>query len=134
MKYVKISQRDLTNIRKLYENVMSYACHGLFYREGTLIGKEIIEESSVDRSNLFTVIPDILKDRGWVENITLDAYKAVAEGSIEVNESKMKSCHRLRGILSYIYEYYHGTKIVCTEIECASITAKNCVFKIELGK
>ena len=40
---VKISQEELDSVRKLYESVMSYACHGLFFREGMVLADEIVK-------------------------------------------------------------------------------------------
>src|SRR3989442_9301821 len=39
-RFVKGSQQELDSVRKLYESVMSYACHGLFFREGVVLAEE----------------------------------------------------------------------------------------------
>ena len=40
-RFVKISQNEFVSVRKLYESVMSYACHGLFFREGMVLAEGV---------------------------------------------------------------------------------------------
>ena len=50
LRYVKINQDELHKIKDLYEGVMSHACHGLFFKEGSVIGADMAEDALKDRS------------------------------------------------------------------------------------
>ncbi len=132
MRFVKISQTELQDIKNLYEGVMSQACHGLFFREGAVLGKEIADISSKNRDNYFSTASRLLKARGWVEEIKFEEEKATAKGSFEVIEGAGNpTCHRLRGIVREIYENYLHTKVQCTEEKCISQGNENCIFEIK---
>ncbi|UCF07762.1 MAG: hypothetical protein JSW28_09000 [Thermoplasmata archaeon] len=131
MRFVKISQKELAEQRKLYESVMSNACHGLFFREGTVFGPAIADEAIKDREHYFDKVKEGLIDRGWVEDITFDNNIITAWGSAEVSEGHQSTCHRLRGILRYIYQIYSNERLYCSETQCASSGAETCVFSIE---
>ena len=45
MRYVKLNQSELHKIKELYEGVMSHACHGLFFKEGSVIGSDMAAEA-----------------------------------------------------------------------------------------
>jgi len=131
MRYIKISQKELKKVAKLYESVMSNACHGLFFREGSVLGMEIVELAKKDRDKFFEIAKKELKERGWVEDIKFDGKTITVKGSIEASENKEPTCHRLRGILRYLYEAYGSERIYCSEKKCQSVGDKSCVFKIE---
>ena len=131
MRYVKLNQAELHKIRDLYEGVMSHACHGLFFKEGSVVASDMVEEALKDRSHFYQRAAEILKERGWIEEITLRDREVVARGSIEVAPSDIPSCHRLRGILREFYERFKGTRVKCTEEACASVGQPECRFRIE---
>jgi predicted hydrocarbon binding protein len=131
MRFVKISQKELEEQRKLYESVMSNACHGLFFREGIVFGPELTAESIKDRDNYFENVKKGLVERGWLEDITFDGNNITVKGSIEVSPGGELTCHRLRGILRHIFETYNNERLYCAETECASAGGEQCVFKIE---
>ncbi len=131
MRYVKISQKGLEAQRKLYESVMSNAFHGLFFREGTVFGPEISAVAIQDRDNYYEKVKESLIERGWVEDITFEGNDITVKGSIEVSPSQEPTCHRLRGILRYIYQTYTNERHYCSETQCASMGEEVCVFKIE---
>jgi predicted hydrocarbon binding protein len=131
MRYVKIDEAELRQIKELYEGVMSHACHGLFFKEGSVIGVDMAEEALKDRSKFFERAGAILKERGWVESISFSDAEAVARGSIEVAPSDIPTCHRLRGILREFYERFKGGRVKCTEEMCASTGQPECRFRIE---
>ena len=132
MRFVKISQSEVVDIRDLYEGVMSQACYGLFYREGKIIGREIVDIISNSGEDFFAVSKKLLKGRGWIDDISFGKDKAVVKGSIEVSKSNNPTCHRLRGIISKIYEAHLERKVYCKEVECKSSGGKQCVFEIEV--
>jgi predicted hydrocarbon binding protein len=131
MRSVKVDQAELRQIKELYEGVMSHACHGLFFKEGSVIGSGMAEEALKDRARFFDRVGHILKERGWVEEITFGDHDVVVKGSIEVAPSDIPTCHRLRGMLREFYERFKGGRVKCTEEMCASTGHPECRFHIE---
>ncbi len=128
---VKISQQELDSVRKLYESVMSYACHGLFFREGMVLADEVVKGLGPNQDPLAAGRQMIL-DRGWAEDVSFTDSGARVRGSIEVSPgSEMETCHRLRGILSKVLETKARQRIRLNEVECVSTGAKECVFERE---
>jgi predicted hydrocarbon binding protein len=136
MRQVQISQDDLRNIRELYEGVMSNASHGLFFKEGAIIGEGIANAAIKDRQTYFETCRDLLIKQDWVQAIKFEEKQVHVQGSIESDpvasniDKKDKTCHRLRGIIRKIYETYRNQKVYCKETECASVTSSSCVFEI----
>jgi len=136
MRRVQISQEDLRNIRELYEGVMSNASHGLFFKEGAIIGEGIANKAIVDRQTYFETCRALLIKQDWVQDIKFGEKQVEVLGSIEsvpeapINDKKDFTCHRLRGIIRKIYETYRNQKVYCKETECASVTSARCVFEI----
>src|SRR5689334_16491157 len=81
MRYVKLNQTEIHRIKELYEGVMSHACHGLFFKEGSNIGIDMAEEALRDRAKFFERAGQVLKERGWVEEIQFKDGEAVVKGS-----------------------------------------------------
>ncbi|HTT26644.1 MAG TPA: V4R domain-containing protein [Thermoplasmata archaeon] len=131
MRYVKLNQSELHRIKDLYEGVMSHACHGLFFKEGSVVGQDMVEEALKDRAHFYQRAGEILKDRGWIEEITFRDREVVVKGSIEVGQSDIPTCHRLRGILREFYERFKGSRVQCTEEVCASTGQAECRFRLE---
>jgi len=131
MKFVKLSQAEFEEIRKLYEGVMSQACYGLFFREGMILGEEMAKIASQEPEKYFEICANLLRARGWVDNVVFQESTAVAEGSIESGQAEGATCHRLRGIVRKIYEAQAHRRLHCEEIECVSKGDKHCVFKVE---
>jgi len=131
MKFVKLSQSEYDSIRKLYEGVMSQACYGLFFREGMILGEEISKIAMQEPEKYFEICANLLRARGWVDNIMFEESNAVAEGSMEASQSDVPTCHRLRGIVKKVYEAKTHRRLHCEEIECVSKGDKNCVFRVE---
>ncbi len=128
---VKISQEELDSVRKLYESVMSYACHGLFFREGMVLADQVVKGLGPSQDPLAAGRQMIL-DRGWAEDVLFTDTGARVRGSIEVSAgSEMETCHRLRGILSRVLEAKTKQRIRLNEVECMSTGAKECVFERE---
>lgn len=134
MKFVKLSQSEFAEIRKLYEGVMSQACYGLFFREGMILGEEMSKIALQEPEKYFEICANLLRARGWVDNIVFEESTAVAEGSIEASSEANgnATCHRLRGIVRKVYEAQMHRRLHCEEIECISRGDKRCVFKVEL--
>ncbi len=97
MRQVKLDESELRQIKELYEGVMSHACHGLFFREGSVLGGPMAEEALKDRAHYFERAAAQLKERGWVEQVTFSDHEVVVKGSIEASPSDIPACHRLRG-------------------------------------
>ena len=131
VRYVKVDQTELRQIKELYEGVMSHACHGLFFKEGSVIGTDMAEEALKDRSKFFERAAGVLKERGWVEEMKFTDTEVIVKGSIEVAPSDIPTCHRLRGILREFYERFKGGRVKCTEEMCTSTGQPECRFRIE---
>lgn len=131
MKFVKLSQSEYEEIRKLYEGVMSQACYGLFYREGMILGEEISKIALQEPEKYFEICANLLRARGWVDNIVFEESTAVVEGSVEASQSEAPTCHRLRGIVKKIFEGKGHRRLHCEEIECVGRGDKRCVFRVE---
>lgn len=131
MKFVKLSQSEYDQIRRLYEGVMSQACYGLFFREGMILGEELSKIAMQEPEKYFEICGNLLRARGWVDNIVFEKSTAVAEGSIEAGQAEVATCHRLRGIIRKMFEAHEHKKLHCEEIECVSKGDKHCVFRVE---
>jgi predicted hydrocarbon binding protein len=131
MRQVKLDQAELRQIKDLYEGVMSHACHGLFFKEGSVIGAPMAEEALKDRAHYFERAAQLLRERGWVEEARFADTQVHVKGSIEVSPSDIPTCHRLRGILREFYERFKGGRVKCTEEACASTGAPECRFHVE---
>jgi predicted hydrocarbon binding protein len=131
MRQVKLDQEEIRQIKELYEGVMSHACHGLFFKEGSVLGAPMAEEALKDRAHYFERAGAQLKERGWVEEVTFAEREVVVKGSIEVAPGDIPTCHRLRGILREFYERFKGGRVKCTEEMCASTGSSECRFHVE---
>jgi predicted hydrocarbon binding protein len=131
MRYVKLTPDELHKIKELYEGVMSHACHGLFFKEGSVVGSDMAADALKDRAHFQERAAAILKERGWIEEITFKDGEVLVKGSIEVSPSDIPTCHRLRGILREFYERFKGSRVKCTEEACASVGEPVCRFRIE---
>ena len=133
MRFVKISQTEFSSILRLYESVMSYACHGLFYREGEALADNIAELSG-NKENLLEYARKVLIARGWVEDIVFKLDEVRVRGSVEaVQGEESETCHRLRGIISRLYQLHHKKQLRFVEVECSSRGADECLFKPEVS-
>ncbi|TLZ52014.1 MAG: hypothetical protein E6K18_03720 [Methanobacteriota archaeon] len=132
MRYVRISQDEFSSVRKLYESVMAYACHGLFFREGQSIADGIAKE--VERGeDLLNGARRVLIARGWVEDVQFSGGQVKVRGSIEVSPgSEAETCHRLRGVLARLYEIHMKDKVKLAEVECESTGSHECLFRLEV--
>ncbi len=132
MRFIRISQGELDKIRVLYESVMSHASHGLFYREGEALGKEIVKMASEDTNNFLETAGRLIKGRGWVENISFMGNRVIIQGSFEAKEGRGEAtCHRLRGMVHAILEKETGKKLVCLEDKCVSMGDQTCEFVVK---
>ena len=128
---VKLSQQELDSVRKLYESVMSYACHGLFFREGMVLAEEVTKNLALGEDPL-EAGKRVVLERGWAEDLAFTESGARVRGSIEAMPgSEMETCHRLRGILSKLLEAKTKQRVRLAEIECVSTGGRECVFERE---
>ncbi len=136
LRTVRISRDELLRIRKIYENVMSYACYGLFFKEGEVLGESISEfamkSSGGEREKYFELVANLMAGRGWVEKAEFKDGKAIVEGSIEVEEGAgHTTCHLLRGMIKKIYEAIDLERYDCEEEQCVSKGDPKCVFVVK---
>jgi len=131
VRFVKVSQEELDSVRKLYESVMSYACHGLFFREGMVLAEEVTKTLPLGEDPLDAGTKLIL-ERGWAEEVSFTDSGARVRGSIEAMPgADMETCHRLRGLLSKLLEAKTKQRVRLAEVECISTGGRECVFERE---
>lgn len=136
MRFIKLSQKECKDIRKLYESVMSQACYGLFFREGMILGEEMARIASQEAEEYFETCGKLMKAKGWVDDVKFEDNIVYVNGSIESLDSdgvEKPACHRLRGIVKKIYEGYGHKRLMCEEVQCAAKGDSQCVFKLEEG-
>ena len=124
---IKVRKDELVEIKKLYEAVMTFAAHGMFYRSGRIVGDRIVKASGPDLGR----VRDALIREGWVSDIEFDGDVVTVSGSMEASESDMPTCHIMRGILSKVIEERTGKDVYCHERKCCSKGDEKCVFVID---
>ncbi len=124
---IKLRREELVAIKRLYETVMTYASHGMFYRSGRIIGDRLIRSSGTE----LTKMRDALIREGWVTDITFEGDTISVIGSIESSNSDSPTCHMLRGILAKVYEERTGKDVYCHERKCISKGDEKCLFVID---
>lgn len=108
---------------------MSYACHGLFFREGMSLADDFVKSMAQGQDPL-TAGKAMIVERGWAEDVLFTDSGARVRGSIEASPgSEMETCHRLRGILSKLLETKAKQRVRLAEVECVSTGARECVFE-----
>lgn len=132
-KTLRMTKEELIEIKTLYENIMSTASHGLFFRSGLIMGKRIGLEALKNKSKYFEVCGFLLKDNGWLEEINFTDANAIVKNSIECKGDGIPSCHMLRGVIAKIYEMHADKKIYCRETKCQGKGNEFCEFQIDGG-
>ena len=124
---IRIRREELVEIKRLYETVMTFASHGMFYRSGRIIGDRLIRTSGTE---LLRLKESFIKE-GWVTDINFEGDTITVVGSIEVSNSDSPTCHMLRGMLAKVFEERSGKDVYCHERKCASKGDDKCVFVID---
>jgi predicted hydrocarbon binding protein len=124
---IKLRREELVEIKKLYETVMTFASHGMFYRSGRIIGDRLMRTVGKDLGR----IRDALIKEGWVADISFEGDTISVTGSIEIMNSDSPTCHMLRGILAKIFEERSGKDVYCHERRCVSKGDEKCVFVMD---
>ncbi len=124
---IKLRREELVEIKRLYETVMTFASHGMFYRSGRIMGDRLLRTAG---SELARVREALIKE-GWVTDIVFEGDTITAIGSIEASNSDTPTCHMLRGILAKVFEERTGKDVYCHERKCVSKGDDKCVFVID---
>jgi predicted hydrocarbon binding protein len=124
---IRLRREELVEIKRLYETVMTFASHGMFYRSGRIVGDRIIRSSGTELSR----VKESLIREGWVTNIDFEGDTITVVGSIEVTNSDSPTCHMLRGLLAKVFEERSGKDVYCHERKCVSKGDDRCVFVID---
>jgi predicted hydrocarbon binding protein len=124
---IKLRKEELVEIKKLYETVMTFASHGLFYRSGRIMGDRLIRVVGTDLNRL----REALIKEGWATEIIFEGDTVTVTSSIEVSNSDSPTCHMLRGILAKLFEERTGKDVYCHERKCVSKGDEKCVFVID---
>jgi len=124
---IKLRREELVEIKRLYETVMTFASHGMFYRSGRIIGDRLIRSSGTELLRL----KESLVKEGWVTDIAFEGDTITVVGSIEASSADSPTCHMLRGILAKVFEERSGKDVYCHERKCVSKGDDKCVFIID---
>jgi predicted hydrocarbon binding protein len=124
---IKLRRDELVEIKKLYETVMTFASHGMFYRSGRIVGERLIRSTGTELGR----VREALIREGWVTDISFEGDTITAVGSIETSSSDSPTCHMLRGILAKVFEDRTGKDVYCHERKCVSKGDDKCVFVID---
>jgi len=124
---IRLRREELVEIKRLYETVMTFASHGMFYRSGRIIGDRLMRAVGSDLDK----VKDALIREGWVTDITFEGDTINVAGSIEVSSSDSPTCHMLRGMLAKVFEERTGKDVYCHERRCVSKGDDKCVFVID---
>jgi len=124
---IRLRREELVEIKRLYETVMTFASHGMFYRSGRIVGDRIIRSSGTELSR----VKESLIREGWVTDIDFEGDTITVVGSIEVTNSDSPTCHMLRGLLAKVFEERSGKDVYCHERKCVSKGDDKCVFVID---
>jgi predicted hydrocarbon binding protein len=124
---IKFRKDELVEIKKLYETVMTFASHGMFYRSGRIMGDRIVRTTGTELNR----IKDAILKEGWASEVTFEGDTISVSGSIEASNSDAPTCHMLRGLLARVYEERTGKDVYCHERKCVSKGDEKCVFVID---
>jgi len=124
---IRLRREELVEIKRLYETVMTFASHGMFYRSGRIIGDRLLRSTGSE----LTRVREALIKEGWVIDIVFEGDTITAGGSIESSNSDTPTCHMLRGILAKVFEDRTGKDVYCHERKCVSKGDDKCVFVID---
>lgn len=124
---IRLRKDELVEIKKLYETVMTFASHGMFYRSGRIVGNRLVKQTGSDIAK----VREALMREGWVADITFEGDTISAVGSIEASNSDTPTCHMLRGMLAKVFEERTGKDVYCHERRCVSKGDDKCVFVID---
>ncbi len=124
---IRLRKEELVEIKKLYETVMTFASHGMFYRSGRIIGDRLIRHAGSDLAK----VREALIKEGWAGDINFEGDTISVAGSIEASNSDTPTCHMLRGILAKVFEERTGKDVYCHERKCISKGDDKCVFVID---
>jgi len=124
---IKLRREELVEIKRLYETVMTFASHGMFYRSGRIIGNRVVRSSGTDLAR----VKEYLVREGWATDVTFEGDTISVAGSIESFSSDSPTCHTLRGIFAKVFEERTGKDVYCHERRCVSKGDDKCVFVID---
>jgi predicted hydrocarbon binding protein len=124
---IRLRREELVEIKRLYETVMTFASHGMFYRSGRIIGDRLLRSTGSE----LTRVREALMKEGWVIDIVFEGDTITAGGSIEASNADTPTCHMLRGILAKVFEERTGKDVYCHERKCVSKGDDKCVFVID---
>ena len=124
---IRLRREELLEIKRLFETVMTFASHGMFYRSGRIIGGRVIRSAGTELIR----IKEILIKEGWATDISFEGDTVEVVGSVEASSSDSPTCHMLRGIIAKVFEERTGKDVYCHERKCTSKGDDRCVFVID---
>ncbi|OGS45013.1 MAG: hypothetical protein A3K76_01590 [Euryarchaeota archaeon RBG_13_57_23] len=124
---IRLRREELLEIKRLFETVMTFASHGMFYRSGRIIGDSLLRSAGTELNR----VREVLIKEGWVTDISFEGDTIAVVGSVEASSADSPTCHMLRGILAKVFEERTGKDVYCHERKCVSKGDDRCVFVID---
>jgi predicted hydrocarbon binding protein len=124
---IRLRKDEIVEVKNLFETVMTFASHGMFYRSGRIMADNVVKAAGTDLGR----IKDALIREGWATDVDFDGDVVTVAGSIEVTSSDAPTCHVLRGIMAKVFEERTGKDVYCHERKCVSKGDDRCVFVID---
>ena len=92
---IKLRRDELVEIKKLYETVMTFASHGMFYRSGRIVGDRLIRSTGTELGR----VREALIREGWVTDISFEG----------------EGCTISQAASSLVTEMFHGKTLADVE-------------------
>ncbi len=137
MESIQIEKEELLEIKKLINSILGKSARGLFYSIGQIVGRNIARKAmDKDREKFFNKANAIILEKNIAEFMSFEGDIVTTKNCVEVlDEKKIASdankCHIMRGLIVALYEAHQNKKRYCEEVECQSLGADRCVFKID---
>src|SRR2546422_7412755 len=107
---------------------MSYACHGLFFREGMVLAEEVTKNLALGDDPL-EFGRKVILERGWAEEVSFTDSGARGRGSIEAMPGgAVEPGHRLRGLLPKLLESKTNHRVRLAQVQRVSTDGRECAF------
>lgn len=131
---VIVLSNEIIEFRKELKKILSHAAYNILYKQGWIIGKNIVKDLEVDE-RYFERVAEILVDRGFVSSIQLGGEEVIAQGSVEVSSESAEEnvCHMLRGIIGAVYQNVNALEVSVIELVCQANGGDKCVFFVDQG-
>ncbi|MEA1924572.1 MAG: V4R domain-containing protein [Candidatus Altiarchaeota archaeon] len=137
MKSIQLEKKELLEIKKLINSILGKSARGLFYSIGQIIGRNIARKATnKNREKYFNKASELILEKNIAEFVSFEGDIITTKNCVEILDEKKTAsdankCHIMRGLIVALYEAHQNKKRYCEEVECQSLGAERCVFKID---